>query len=42
MNDIHDLGSYCFLSPKNDIVWEIIEYMIVYSSNNVKVSSISG
>jgi hypothetical protein len=34
--------SYCFLSPKNDIVWEIIEYMICIVSNNVIVSSISG
>jgi hypothetical protein len=34
--------SYCILSPKNDFVWEIIEYMICRVSNNVKFSSISG
>ena len=34
--------SCCFLSPKNDFVWEIIEYMICIVSNNVKFSSISG
>jgi hypothetical protein len=31
-----------FFSPKNDIVWEIIEYMICIVSNNIKVFSISG
>ena len=31
-----------FFSPKNDIVWEIIEYMICIVSNNIKVSFISG